>query len=705
MHRGTLWLILALPFILAAEPKRMKYPVSRVEKVVDNIHGVDVPDPYRWLEKGDDPAVVDWAAQQNALTRSVLDAVPGRAGIRQRLDSLLDIGAVGVPAVRKHRYFYTRREGKQDQAVLYVRDGLRGTDRVLIDPNALAKDGTVALDWWYPSRDGNRLAYGLSAAGSERSTLYVRDVDTGKDLAERIPHTRACAVAWLPDGSGFYYTRFPDPSSVAKDEADYHRHVYIHKLGNDSSKDLRVFGEGRAPTDWPDVSLSPDGRWLVVTVYQGFTKAEVYYKDLTDDNAKFVTLAAGEDALYSVTPRADAFYVVTNEKAPRYRLVRVDPLKPDRQHWVELIRESDDVLDGIAHVGSTIAAQYLHKAYSLLKLHDMHGKHVREITLPTLGEITGLSGEWDGTELFYGFHSFTRPTSIHRIDLAASPPTPTELWERVRSEVDFSGYDVEQVTVKSKDGTDVTMFLAGKKGFARDGARPTLLYGYGGFGVSMSPSFAASRFLFFERGGVMAIANLRGGGEYGESWHKAGMLARKQNVFDDFIAAAEWLIREKVTSPDRLAIQGGSNGGLLMGAALTQRPDLFRCVVCQVPLLDMVRYPQFLIAKLWIPEYGDPGKAEEFRWLYAYSPYHKLRAGTRYPAVLLMTAETDTRVDPLHARKMTAALQATQAGDRPVLLRQEPKAGHGAGKPRSKVLDELTDVWSFVLSQLDQAGK
>jgi prolyl oligopeptidase len=686
---------------LAAGEKTMSYPPTRSQDVIDQLHGTEVVDPYRWLENADDPQVKDWVEKQNAFTRSLLDKLPGREKIREQLASLLDIGTLGTPVPRKGRYFFTRREGTQNQPILYVRDGLRGKERVLVDPNALAKDGTVALDWWFPSRDGKLLAYGLSTNGSEQSTLYVRDVDTGKDLPDKIERTRYASVAWLPDGKGFYYTRYPAVGSVPKGEENYHHHVFFHVLGSDPAKDPKVFGEGRPAEDMPSVGLSPDGRWLVVTEHQGWAKSEIFLQDLGKRDAAFVPVVEKVNAIFEAVPRNDRLYVRTNDSAPRYRLFGVDPLKPARTAWVELIPEGKDVLDGVAPIGDTLVAEYMHQASSRLRLFAKDGKPVRELELPTLGTLAGLGGEWDGDEVLYGFQSFTVPVSIYHVDLKTRK---TDLWEQVRADIDFAAYEIEQVKYPSKDGTPVTMFLAHKKGLERTGHNPTLLYAYGGFNVSITPTFAASRFLFLEHGGLIAIPNLRGGGEYGEAWHQAGMLGKKQNVFDDFLAAAEWLIKEKYTSPAHLVIQGGSNGGLLTGAALTQRPDLFRAVVCQVPLLDMVRYHKFLIARLWIPEYGSADDSEQFKWLYAYSPYHHVKNGTAYPAVLLEAAESDSRVDALHARKMAARLQAATASDQPVLLRLETKAGHGAGKPRAKMLDELTDTWSFVFWQLGLKG-
>jgi prolyl oligopeptidase len=671
-------------------------PPTRAEAVVESLHGVEVRDPYRWLEDTAAPEVRAWVEAQNAHTRAVL-AIPSRDRLAARLDALLATGGLGTPVPVKGRLFHARRDGRQDQAVLYVRDSPTGPDRPLIDPNALSAEGTVALDWWYPSRDGNLLAFGLSRDGSEQSTLYVRDVSTSADLPDTIDRTRACALAWLPDASGFYYTRYPAPGSVPAGEEAYHRRVYFHRLGASPNEDEEVFGRGRAKEDWLDVRLSPDGRWLVVGVSQGWARTEVYFKDRQDPQTAFVPLARGVEALYHVTPRADHFYVHTNEGAARYRLFRVDPLRPARSEWVELVPEGEDVLEGVAAVGGQLLAEYSVRATSRLRWFDGDGKFLREVHLPGVGSLAGMGAEWDGAELYFSFQSVTVPPSAYRLDLQTGAVT---LWRRVEVEIDLDAYELSQETYRSYDGTPVDVFLASRKGLPRDGNNPTILYGYGGFNISLTPSFSAARFAFLERGGLLAIANLRGGGERGEEWHRAGMLGNKQNVFDDFLACAEWLIAERYTRPERLAIMGGSNGGLLVGAAITQRPELFRAAICSVPLLDMVRYHRFLLARLWVPEYGCADNPEQFRWLYAYSPYHRVRDGVAYPAVLLATAESDTRVDALHARKMAARLQAASPSGRPVLLRLEAKAGHGAGKPRGKVVEEVTDVYAFVFREL-----
>lgn len=694
---ASLMILGSLAHAATAGGKKPAYPATRTNDVVDVLHGVKFVDPFRWLEDGASAETRKWVDEQNHFTQSVLGKFPGRKTVRAQLGKLLEIGSLGTPTPRKGKYFFTRREGTQNQPILYVRDGLDGKERVLIDPNALAKDGTVALDWWFPSRDGSLIAFGLSKDGSEQSTLYVRDVGTGKDLPDVIERARYSSVAWLPDNKGFYYTRYPKPGTVAKEQENYNRHVFFHHLGDDPAKDPKVFGEGRAPEDMLSVQISPDGRWLAVTAFQGWAKSEIYLRDNSKPDSGFFPLVEKIKAVFKVIPRNDRLYVLTNHEAPRYRLYRVDPLKPARAGWTEVLPQGADKLEDVAVIGDYLIAETMHDAASRLQLLDRDGKKVDDFALPTLGTVSGLGGEWDGKEFFFSYQSFTIAPEVYRVDLATKKRS---LWGKVEAGIDSAAYEVEQIKYRSKDGTEVPMFLAHKKGITRNGKNPTLLYGYGGFNISLTPVFSPSRFLFLERGGVLAIPNLRGGGEYGEDWHRAGMLDKKQNTFDDFLAAAKWLIDHKYTSKDRLAIQGGSNGGLLVGAAVTQRPDLFKAVVCQVPLLDMLRYHKFLIARLWIPEYGSADDPEQFKWLAAYSPYQKVKDGTAYPAMLLTTAASDSRVDPLHARKMVALMQRASISAAPILLRQETQAGHGAGKPRGLILDELTDVYSFLFGQL-----
>jgi prolyl oligopeptidase len=616
---ACLFLALGVLPLMAADSKPSPYPPSRKQDVVDKLHGVEVADPYRWLEDATSAEVKEWTEKQNAYTKSILDKLPGREKIKDRLEKLMEIGSIGTPVPVKGRYFYTRRDGKQNQPILYVREGIQGEDRVLVNPNELSAEGTVALDWWFPSRDGKLLAYGLSKHGTERSTLRVRDVTTGKDLPDTIEHTRACSLSWLPDSSGFYYTRYPAPDSVKKGEENYHRRVYFHKLGNDPAKDPEVFGKGRAKEDWPQVALSPDGRWLVVTVEQGWAKAEVYFTDRRKDEAPFVPLVEKVEALFTVIPRADRFYVHTNDGAPRYRLYQVDPLKPARADWKEIVpEEKDRILEGVAAVGERLVLNYLFKAHAQLALADRGGKIVGDIRFPMPCTLTGLGGEWDGEELFYGFQSFTLPQTVDRYDLKTGKD---ERWAQVKTDLPLDEYTASQVAFRSKDGTPVTMFLAHKKGTKPDGNNPTLLYGYGGFDIPLTPTFSMTWASWLDLGGVFVQANLRGGGEYGKDWHKAGTKLHKQNVFDDFIAAAEWLIANKYTRTDRLAIIGRSNGGLLVGAVETQRPDLFGACLPGVGVMDMLRFQKFTAGRFWTDDYGSSDNADEFKALYAYSPF------------------------------------------------------------------------------------
>ena len=663
-------------------------------------HGVEVRDPYRWLEDGDAEEVRRWSEAQGRHTRAALDAIPFTAAIRERLRVLFSIGLVSAPAIRGDRYFHQRRTGDQEQPVLYLRQGREGEDRVLLDPARFAEDRTSALDWYYPSDDGRRLAYGVSEGGSEKSVLRILDVDTGRDLADDIPFTRACSLEWRPDGSGFFYTRYPEPGSVPPGEENYRRRVYEHVLGRDWREDPLVFGADRPPEDWANVHLSPDGRWLAVSVSRGWTRTDVYLRDLASPDSPFVTVIEGLDAIFGVDLRNDRLYLQTNLDAPRSRLVAAALETPGRESWRDVLPEGPDVLEGTALIGDWIVAVWLRDASSRVTLHARDGTLLHEVALPVIGSVAGLTGEWDGREAFLGFTSYAVPPTVYRLAL---PDPALGLWARAPGEVDADRFRVRLVHYPSRDGTLVSMFLVDARDRPTDGRGAALLTGYGGFNVSHTPAFGRGVIQFLEKGGLYAVAHLRGGGEYGEDWHRQGMLDRKQNVFDDFLGAADFLLEQGHAGRGRLAIMGGSNGGLLVGAALTQRPGLFRAVVCQVPLLDMVRYHLFRIARLWIPEYGSADDPEAFRWLYAYSPYHHVRDGTPYPAVLITTGESDSRVDPLHARKMAARLQAATSSDHPILVRVETRAGHGQGKPLSKTLEEWTDVWAFVFSELSLA--
>jgi prolyl oligopeptidase len=671
-------------------------PKAEARPLEEDMHGTKVVDKYRWLEDGKSAETQKWVAEEMAYTRSVLDPLPGRDAIHKRLTELLSIGSVGAPRIAGKYYFYTRREGMQNQPVLYVREGVDGKDRALVDANQLAADGTVALDWFYPSEHGKYLAYGTSSSGSEMSTLHIIETKTGNALPDTIERTRAASIAWSLDNSGFYYTRYPKKGDVAEGQERYNRHVFYHLLGTDPETDPPIFGEGRDPEDWPEVSLDNDGRMLLITVSQGWTKTELFLMDLKKGTPP-TRITTGKNFLYSGTVYNGRIYIVTNEDAPRSRVFMAEAGNYERDDWKEIIPQTGGVLKDAELWGGKIFAQYEQNATSQLKVFDVGGTLLSNLALPSIGTVFETGGKWDHDEVFYGFESFTVPRSIYRYDLQKRS---TSLWAKVDApSIDPAGYEVEQEWYHSKDGTRVPMFVVHKKGLKKDEHNPTILTGYGGFNISSTPEFESDIYLWLEHGGVYAVANLRGGSEFGEDWHRAGMLDKKQNVFDDMIAAAEYLISEKYTDKDHLAAWGGSNGGLLMGAMITQRPELFRAVVCDVPLLDMLRYQNFQIARLWIPEYGTAENPEQFKWLYAYSPYHHVKAGVEYPAVLFTTADSDSRVDPMHAEKMTALMQSV-GSKRPILLRVESKAGHGPGTPVTKQVEEYTDAYSFLWWQL-----
>ncbi|MBX7220246.1 MAG: prolyl oligopeptidase family serine peptidase [Blastocatellia bacterium] len=673
-------------------------PITPIEEIIDTYHGNQIADPYRWLEDGKTERVRSWTAAQNAYSRAYLDALPGREFLREFVTGIARLGAVAPPAVRPDRLFYTRRTDLENQAVLVCRDRTSGTETILVDPNQNRSDGTVTLDWWVPSPDGTKVVFGLSSNGSEMSTLAVLEVATGTLLPDAIPFTRYASMAWLPDGSGFYYTRYPKPGSVPPGQEHYNRRLFFHQLGSDPETDPLVFGADRKPEEYLDAHLSPDGRFLLVTASRTFDIQDVYICDRTR-NEGFFPLVENLDASFSGEIIGTTLYLRTNWQAPFYRVMAVDLERP-REPWRELIPQGHCLLEASGVVGGKLVCRFLEQAHSKIRIFDLNGQFERELELPGLGTVSVMSGEWNDPDLFFSFTSFITPMMVRQENLASGE---SRLFAGIQAPaLDASRYDIKQVRYPSKDGTWVTMFLVHRKGLQPDGTNPTILTGYGGFNISRTPEFLGSYLALLDAGFIYALPNLRGGGEYGESWHEAGMKQRKQNVFDDFISAAEHLIQTGYTTPEKLAINGGSNGGLLVGAVLTQRPDLFRAVVCQVPLLDMLRYHLFLIARTWIPEYGCADEPADFSWLRAYSPYHQVKPGTVYPAVLLMTAESDTRVDPLHARKMAALLQAAQVGPHPILLRLEAQAGHGVGKPTAKRIEEAVDFLSFICAELNQ---
>ncbi|WP_437296395.1 prolyl oligopeptidase family serine peptidase [Sorangium sp. So ce426] len=687
----------AAPAPAPENPSRPAYPPTRVAPVTNALHGVEITDPYRWLEDGDAPEVKEWMKAQDAFTRAELARLPERDAIASRLKQLFYIDAVSAPRHRRGRYFLSRRHATKEKSVVYWKEGKGGAERVLFDPNTWSEDGSVSLGGWEVSWDGKNVAYKIQQNNSDEATLYVMDVASGKrSEVDVIEGAKYAFASWTPSGDGFYYVWLPTDPSIPVAERPGYAEVRFHRLGQDPKQDRVVRGRTGDPRTFLNASLSKDGRFLVLTVSHGWTSADVYFRDLRrpGGHAADKPLAVGRDAHYNVEVYKDRLYVHTDEGAPHYRVFEVDPDRPDRAAWKEIVPERPDAtLDSVSIVGGHLALSYLKDASSRVEVRALDGKLVREVPLPGIGTVGGPSGLPDEDEAYFSFESYTSPHEIHATSIKTGR---TELYARIEVPIDPSPFSVEQTFFPSKDGTKISMFIVRRKDMKKDGSSRALLYGYGGFQMSQTPAFTSSMYPWLERGGVYAVANLRGGGEYGEAWHRDGMLLKKQNVFDDFIAAAEHLVGEGYTRPERLAILGGSNGGLLVGAALTQRPDLFGAVLCGVPLLDMVRYHLFGSGKTWISEYGSADDPEQFKALHAYSPYHRVQAGKRYPPVLLLSADSDDRVDPMHARKFAAALQSVSAGG-PVLLRIERNAGHGGADLIKSAVAKGADQISFAL--------
>ncbi|HEX2093305.1 MAG TPA: prolyl oligopeptidase family serine peptidase [Longimicrobiaceae bacterium] len=682
---------------------RSVYPETRRSDQVDDYHGTRVADPYRWLEDTDSPETGAWVEAQNRVTFGYLETIPERERIRRRLTELWNYERYGVPSREGGKYFFFRNSGLQNQSVLYVQRTLDAEPRVLLDPNTLSPDGTVSLTSLSVSEDGRTLAYGTSSGGSDWNELRVRDVETGQDLPDHLRWIKFSAVAWTHDGKGVFYSRYPEPSGNALTAENLNHKLYYHRLGTPQSQDVLVYQR----PDHPEWRFSPwvtdDGRYLVIYVSYQTSRNDLLFVDLGSAQRPRIDgevrgLVGGFNANYSVIGNdGPVFYVRTDRNAPKGRVVAIDTRRPQEAHWRTVIPEGEDVLQGVRIINNQFVASYLHDASDRVRIFSLDGRPGREIRLPTLGTVGGLSGERGDTEMFYSFTSFLYPTTIFRYDFRTGQST---VFRRPQIGFDPSAYETRQVFYPSRDGTQVPMFVTHRRDLRLDGNNPTLLYGYGGFNVSMTPGFLVSNLVWLEMGGVYAVANLRGGGEYGEEWHLAGTRERKQNVFDDFVAAAEHLVAQGYTSPGKLAISGASNGGLLVGAAMTQRPDLFRAALPAVGVLDMLRYHRFTIGKAWAVDYGTADEPEGFRYLYAYSPLHNLKPGTCYPATLVTTADHDDRVVPGHSFKFAAALQAAQGCGNPTLIRIETRAGHGAGKPTSKQIEEETDRWAFLVKEL-----
>ncbi len=698
-------------------------PETRSDDVVDTIHGTKVADPYRWLEDAKNPEVVAWMKAQDEHARAQLGALPLRADLEKRLAELSYVDSISPPAHRGTRYFYSRSHKDKEKAVYYVRKGENGPEEVLLDPNKLSDDGSISVHGIMPSESGKLLAYKLSRNNADASTLYVRNLDTGEESKiDTIEGARYAYPSWTPDDHGFYYVWLPTDPKIPVADLPGYAEVRYHAIGTDPKTDPIVFPAAHDPTRFVGVGVSRDGRWLQVTHSRGWGASDVYIADLLPGTktvkkggktalafprpkspvpAKFEPLVKDVDAHYSVQPWRGKLYVHTNEGAPRYRVLVVDPHQPARDKWKEIVAQTDAVLEGVQVVGEHLVLTYLRDAHSELEVRTLDGKLVRKVELPGLGSASGMLGNPDEDDAYYYFSSFTTTPHIFKTSIASGTTT---LWEKVELPVDTSLFVTEQVWYPSKDGTKIPMFVVRRKDVELRGDNPTILYGYGGFNVSLEPDFKASVVAWVERGGIWAEANLRGGGEFGEDWHRSGMLAKKQNVFDDFTAAADWLVKNDYTRPAKLAIYGGSNGGLLVGAAMTQRPELYGAVVCAVPLLDMVRYHLFGTGKTWISEYGSADDKQQFETLFKYSPYHHIEKGKKYPALLMLSADSDDRVDPMHARKFVAAMQAASTSGEPVLLRIETNAGHGGADMIKKNIERSVDTYSFLMHELGMEG-
>jgi prolyl oligopeptidase len=664
------------------------YPPSAVDVVRDTLYGVVIEDPYRWLEDQDSPETRAWIEAQNRYRESLMESAPGLTGIEARLAALLKVESLDVPTERGGRYFYSRREADQDQRVLVVRQGREGREEVLLDPHPLSADHTTSVLYLDVSPDGRLAAVGTRLGGADEVEVSFRDVDSKQDLPDRLPTARYFGVGIQADRSGVFYS---------KHTAEGPR-VFHHTLGSDPAQDRLLFGKGYGPEKIVDMELSGDGRWLLLTVYHGSAgdHCELWVKDIRA-GGPVIPIVNDIRAFFTGAFAGDTLFVRTNWQAPRRRILRVDLRDPARENWVEVVPEGTGVIESMEPAGGRLLANVLEDVASKLRLFDADGRLQGEIDFPTPGSARDMEGGWTSPEVFFSFESFVVPPTIFRYDAVTGERSA---WWRSPAPVESDRFETKQVWYASEDGTRVPMFLVHSKDLELDGGNPVYLTGYGGFSVSRTPRYSVIATSWVENGGVYAYPSLRGGAEFGEAWHRAGMLERKQNVFDDFLAAAEWLTRAGYTSPSKLAIRGGSNGGLLVGAALVQRPELFRAVICSMPLLDMLRYQEFLVARYWVPEYGSAEDPEQFPYLRAYSPYHNVQPGTEYPAVLFRTGDSDTRVAPLHARKMTALLQASTGSDRPVLLHYDTKAGHSRGRPVSKTIEDYAVELQFLFWQL-----
>jgi prolyl oligopeptidase len=681
----------------SAAAAALVYPETMREPVVETLHGMRVEDPYRWLENDvrEDPRVRDWVTAQNRVTDAYLATLPARAAFRARMTQMYDFERYGIPRKRGTRYFYTRNDGLQNQSVLYVREGLQGTPRLLLDPNSWSQDGATALAEWEPNKDGSRVVYAIQEGGSDWRTLRVLDVATGQLLGDEIRWVKFSGIDWLPDGSGFFYSRFPEPQRGQEFQSlNENQAVYFHRIGTAQAEDRMVFSRPQEPRLSNVAEVSEDGRWLIVYSSEGTdARYDVTLIDLTRPDAAPRRFITGREHDWSyLGNRGTTFFWRTNQGAPRQRIVATDIAAPQLR-VSEIVAEDAATLGDASIVGNQLIATYLVDARTEVRTFALDGRRTGTIQLPGIGTASGFSGDSSVTETFYSFASFNRPATIFRYDSASGR---SDVFAEARLAFDPERYEVRQVFYNSKDGTRVPMFLVHRRDLDLGRPQPTLLYGYGGFSISELPRFQPRWMTWVDKGGVLAVANIRGGGEYGQAWHDAGRRANKQNVFDDFIAAAEHMIREGITTNRQLAIEGRSNGGLLVGAVINQRPDLFAAALPGVGVMDMLRFDRFTAGRYWVDDYGYPDRPEDFRILKAYSPLHNIRDGVNYPAVLVTTADTDDRVVPGHSFKYIAALQAARTGPAPTLIRIETRAGHGSGKPTDKQIEEYSDMYAFI---------
>jgi prolyl oligopeptidase len=686
----------------------LSYPPTRRDEQVDNYHGVQVADPFRWQENADSAETRAWVEAQNRLTFGYLGAIPGRERIKSRLTQLWNYERFGAPFREGGRTFYFRNTGLQNQYVLYVATSPDEEGHILLDPNTLSPDGTVALASCSVSHDGRTLAYALSSAGSDWQEWKVRDIESGNDAADHLKWAKFSDAAWTADSRGFFYSRYAEPTPGQELQSQNFCHqIYYHRIGAPQAEDILVYHRPDQKEWFLTGEVTEDGRYLIIHAGRGTDpESRIFYKDLLDPQAPAIAptespvrplLDAGDARYEFIANDETLFWFLTDRNAPRKRIVAIDIRHPEPPHWQEIVPEATETLISAHRVGDRFFADYMKDAHSQIRMFDLQGSPLGEVALPGMGTASGFGGKRNDRDTFYTFTSYTRPDTVYRYDIATGV---SEILRQPETAFDADRYETQQVFYPGKDGTRIPMFLTYRKGLTLNGANPTLLYGYGGFDVSLTPYYASSIAVWLEMGGVYAVANLRGGGEYGEAWHQAGVKLKKQNVFDDFIAAAEWLIGNGYTTARKLAINGGSNGGLLVGACLTQRPDLFGAALPDVGVMDMLRFHKFTIGWGWTSDYGSPDDPEEFRALYAYSPLHNLRPGTHYPATLVTTSDHDDRVVPAHSYKFISALQAAQAGDAPVLIRIETDAGHGAGKPTSKSIEEAADRYAFLTQVL-----